>query len=85
MTVHDRFLRMPEVEATTGLSRSTVYRRVKAGTFPPPIPLGGPHVVGWLQSHIVEWMDAQLLTAGQGLRSTASNSGHRRSGAHVEV
>jgi predicted DNA-binding transcriptional regulator AlpA len=35
---------MPEVEATTGLSRSTIYRRVKAGAFPGPVPLGSPHV-----------------------------------------
>ena len=66
MTDHDRFLRMPEVEAASGLSRSTIYRRVKAGTFPRPVPLGGPQVVGWLQSRVVEWMDEQVHTAGQG-------------------
>ena len=75
MTDHDRFLRMPEVEATTGLSRSTIYRRVKAGSFPSPVPLGSPHVVGWLRSRVVQWMDEQLLAAGHGLRAEPGGLG----------
>ncbi len=42
----DRILRRREVEARTGLSRSTIYRRMQAGTFPLAIPLGG-RLVGW--------------------------------------
>jgi prophage regulatory protein len=42
----DRIMRRREVEARTGLSRSTIYRRMQAGTFPPAIPLGG-RLVGW--------------------------------------
>lgn len=42
----DRILRRRQVEACTGLSRSTIYRRMQAGTFPPAIPLGG-RLVGW--------------------------------------
>ncbi|CAG9269352.1 helix-turn-helix transcriptional regulator [Paraburkholderia caribensis] len=39
-------LRRREVESLTGLSRSTIYARIKAGTFPPPVALG-PRSVGW--------------------------------------
>ena len=35
-----KVLRRPAVEATTGLSRSTIYHYMQAGTFPKPIRLG---------------------------------------------
>ncbi len=38
-------LRRKQVEARTGLARSTIYHHIKAGTFPRPIPLG-PRAVG---------------------------------------
>ncbi|MEM5434734.1 AlpA family phage regulatory protein [Paraburkholderia diazotrophica] len=39
-------MRRPEVENETGLSRSTIYQRIKAGTFPMPVQLGA-RSVGW--------------------------------------
>jgi prophage regulatory protein len=39
-------LRRKQVQAATGLSRSTIYQRIKAGTFPAAIQLG-PRAVGW--------------------------------------
>lgn len=39
-------IRRAEVESETGLSRSTIYQRIKAGTFPPPVRLG-VRSVGW--------------------------------------
>lgn len=39
-------LRRKQVEAATGLSRSTIYARVRDGTFPPSVRLG-PRSVGW--------------------------------------
>ena len=39
-------LRRSQVEAKTGLSRSTIYKRMREGTFPSAIPLGG-RMVGW--------------------------------------
>lgn len=55
----ESFLRLTTVKARTGLSRSTVYRRVAEGRFPSPIPLGG-RSVGWLDSDINEWMSQQV-------------------------
>lgn len=51
----DRFLRLNEVLHLTGLSRNTVYRRIKEGTFPKQIKIG-PNSVAWRQSDIDEWM-----------------------------
>jgi prophage regulatory protein len=39
-------LRRKQVELEVGLSRSTIYQRVKSGTFPAPIKLG-VKAVGW--------------------------------------
>jgi predicted DNA-binding transcriptional regulator AlpA len=35
-----RFVRLPEVLSRTGLSRSTVYRRIQEGSFPAPLVIG---------------------------------------------
>ena len=40
--VPTRIVRLPDVQARTGLSRSTIYVRVAAGSFPKPVQLGGP-------------------------------------------
>ena len=60
----DRILRIAEVLETTGLSRSSLHRRVNDGTFPAPIRLGGDNsrAVGWLQSEIDEWTASRPRT-----------------------
>ncbi len=50
-----RMLRVPEVMARTGLSRTTLWRRVRAGTFPPPTELG-ENSIGWPESEISAWL-----------------------------
>ena len=52
-------LRRKQVEKRTGLSRSTIYLRIKEGTFPKPINLG-VRAVGWLENEIDEWLAACL-------------------------
>jgi prophage regulatory protein len=52
-------LRRPQVQARIGLSRSALYGRIKAGTFPAPISLGGK-AVGWIESEIDTWLNAQI-------------------------
>lgn len=50
-----KILRRKQVEALTGLSRSTIYAWVRDGIFPGPISLG-PKAVGWLQSELDAWL-----------------------------
>jgi len=56
------FLRLPSVKARTGLSRSSIYLRIKQGTFPKPIPLGG-RAVAWQEFEINDWIDEQVNIA----------------------
>jgi len=51
-------LRRRQVEARTGLSTSTIYRRISEGTFPAPIDLGGGRSVGWLEHEIDSFLAA---------------------------
>ena len=55
----ETILRRKQVEARTGLSRSTIYGRIQARTFPAPIPLGA-RAVGWLESEVDAWLTAQI-------------------------
>lgn len=54
-------LRRKQVEARTGLSRSTIYLKIKEGSFPRPIKLG-ERAVGWLGNEVDEWLVAKLET-----------------------
>ena len=52
-----RVIRLDEVCALVGLARSTVYAKVSAGSFPPPIRLGS-RSVGWRLAEIDAWLTA---------------------------
>lgn len=51
----DRILRIRTVLQLTGLSRSTLYRKVQRGEFPRQIKLS-ERCAGWRQSAVNAWM-----------------------------
>ena len=55
-----RLLRLQEVKDRVGLSKSSIYERVRLGQFPKPVPLGG--VVGWVESEIEGWIAEKVAT-----------------------
>jgi prophage regulatory protein len=59
LTMTHTILRLPNVKASTGLSRSTIYLRISQGTFPKPVKLGG-RAVGWVQTEVQEWLQRQI-------------------------
>ena len=63
-----RLMRLPEVVRATGLSRSTLYRKVKEGQFPAPVSLG-PRSVAWRESEVLAWIrNCPVKIQGPGLR-----------------
>lgn len=61
-------LRRPEVEARTGLSRTTIYSKFAPNpkrpgdydpTFPKPVKIG-IRAVGWVESEVEAWVAAQV-------------------------
>jgi prophage regulatory protein len=54
----ETLLRRPEVEARTGLSRSTLYDWMKRGEFPQPVRLGA-RIVAWRECDVTEWLESR--------------------------
>lgn len=48
------FLRFPDVIKRVGIKRTQIYRRMRAGLFPMPVPLAG-RALGWIESSIDEY------------------------------
>jgi len=48
------FLRLPEVKAVTGLSKSSLYALIRERTFPRPVRLGA-RSVAWVKSEVRQW------------------------------
>lgn len=55
---HTSLLRRPEVERRTSLKRSTIYARMKEGTFPKPVSLG--RTVAWVEAEVDAWITARI-------------------------
>jgi prophage regulatory protein len=69
-----RFLRLPKVMDRVAIRKGSIYKKIAAGEFPSPYPLG-PHAraVGWLESDIDRWIEEQRLA-----RSDKPASGKNR-------
>ena len=79
-------LPLKEVKRRTGLSKSTIYRRVAKSTFPAPVPTDEPSQdgstrgrVGWLSEEVEHWIatrkaarEARRKTTGE--RATLAGS-----------
>ena len=62
MEVPIRIVRLPAVQARTGLAQSTIYVRVADGSFPQPIRLGA-RAVGWIESEVDAWIREQIAAS----------------------
>jgi prophage regulatory protein len=51
----DRIIRLKTVLARTGLSRSTIYRKIAEGTFPAQLKIS-KNGAGWHESDINRWI-----------------------------
>jgi prophage regulatory protein len=67
------FVRLPDVKAVTGLSKSSLYALIRANNFPAPVRLG-PRTVAWVRSEIKQWAAERVLTS----RSTTLHSDSKR-------
>ena len=59
----EKHYRRNEVEAATGLSRSSLYAMMDAGNFPRPIRIG-KRAVAWPQSAIESWLAQRPKSTG---------------------
>ncbi len=54
MEDEDRIIRLPEVEKITGLSGSTIYRKMAVNTFPSQLEIAD-RAVGWSLREVRQW------------------------------
>jgi prophage regulatory protein len=55
MATNDRIIRLSAVLSSTGLSRSTLYRKVADGSFPRPVAIS-VRATGWHESAVNRWI-----------------------------
>ncbi|WP_050453421.1 helix-turn-helix transcriptional regulator [Candidatus Burkholderia verschuerenii] len=51
----ERIVRMETVKSLTGLSQSTIYRKIREGTFPAQLKISA-NSAGWHASEISRWV-----------------------------
>lgn len=54
-----RILRLPAVEAKSGLKRDSIYRLAKLGKFPKPVKIS-EWASGWIESEIDEYLKKRI-------------------------
>ena len=68
-TPQKRFIRLPEVLSRTGYGRATIYRKMKDGSFPRSVKLGGPledsnafdcRAIAWIEDEVEQWIDSRI-------------------------
>lgn len=58
----DRLLRLPDVEAATGLKKSTIYLLMKRGEFVPCVQVTA-RCVAWPESRVLQWVQDRIAAA----------------------
>jgi len=56
---YDRLIRLPEVLSRTGLSRTTIWRKMGNGQFPRSVQVSA-NIVAWYESDIAAWIAAPM-------------------------
>ena len=87
----DRFISMSEVLDRICLSKTHLYRKINAGQFPRPVPLG-PQKVAFLESEVEAWMAKRLhareqeegvLSRRERARRSVNSADHVNSGRSI--
>ncbi|WP_024537877.1 helix-turn-helix transcriptional regulator [Comamonas badia] len=60
----DRLLRLPQVEQTTGIKKTTIYSLMEQGLFPRSIRLSARAVV-WSEAAVLSWVQARIAEGVQ--------------------
>jgi prophage regulatory protein len=55
------FIRLEQVKARTGLSRSTVYAYMRDGRFPSPVTISDRYVA-WVENEIDAWIAERIAS-----------------------
>ena len=62
-----RLVKLKEVVAATGLSRSSIYALIAEGLFPRPLQVGR-RAVRWIEQEVQEWLSSRPRSGTDGRR-----------------
>ncbi|MDX3929845.1 MAG: AlpA family phage regulatory protein [Shinella sp.] len=80
MPAPDRIIRLNTVLFRTGLSRSTIYRKITEGTFPAQIKIS-VNGAGWRESGINRWVENPVAwRAANDNEAAGGQAGNRGAG-----
>lgn len=65
MSNTDKIIRLKTVLARTGLSRSSMYRKIAERTFPSQVRIS-VHGAGWWESAVNRWIDDPVFYRNEG-------------------
>ena len=77
-----RLIRLPEVLSRTGYGRTSIYRKMKDGSFPKSVKLGNPledpnafdcRAVAWIEDEVDEWVDSRIEERNLGSTDYSTN------------
>lgn len=57
---HQKLERINTTLSRTSNKSSTMYNRIKAGVFPPPVSTGG-QTVAWISAEVDQWIKAVIV------------------------
>ena len=66
-----RLIRLPEVLDRTALKKTSVYKLITEGDFPPPVKVGA--MSAWVEQEVIDWI-ADRAAARQSTSSTFASS-----------
>ncbi|WP_445232560.1 helix-turn-helix transcriptional regulator [Duganella rhizosphaerae] len=69
-----RMIRLPEVMAICGLSRSTVYAYTKRGEFPARVKITR-HASAWVREEVLAWVESRIHASRSCTPTPAENRG----------
>ena len=81
--IADHLLDKWQIEERTSLDITTIYRKMKAGTFPQPVRVGRRRVA-WRESDVARWQSDLVVGVGKTSIPTGRPPGRRGPGARGE-
>lgn len=75
----DKLLRLPDVEAATGLKKSTIYLLMKRDEFPQCVQVT-PRCVAWPESQVLQWVQDRISAAKNKQTGVAAGQGEATKG-----
>ena len=72
--MNDHIMTRKQVCAVVGRSPTSLWRDVRAGTFPPPRQIG-PARIGWLASEIDTWLKSRPVVGGISITENETEKG----------